>query len=65
MDNDIRNQVIKHLESLPERDRQILCLIYYESLTHKEAALLLNIEVEDVEKVDENTRLTLTTTVKV
>jgi RNA polymerase sigma-70 factor (ECF subfamily) len=43
------NEIFKYMESIPERSRQVIKLLYGEGLKYKEIADRLNISVKTVE----------------
>jgi RNA polymerase sigma factor for flagellar operon FliA len=49
--NEIKNSIIEVLKELPERDRLIISLYYYEDLDYKEIADLLSITVSRVSQI--------------
>lgn len=49
--NEVKNSIIEVLKELPERDRLIISLYYYEDLNYKEIADLLSITVSRVSQI--------------
>lgn len=51
LDNEMRSQLIQALMSLPERERQVLTLYYYEELTMKEVGAVLGVGESRVSQI--------------
>jgi RNA polymerase sigma factor for flagellar operon FliA len=49
--NELKNSIVEGLKELPERDRLIISLYYYEDLNYKEIADILSITVSRVSQI--------------